>query len=344
MSRRGAIGDDRAAADEGFEAGHAAGRVHNRVGGREQLAHLGGEAENANPRRVCERQGQPPPQALVSRRQADDRRRRQPQARPDRAFEVADAPAAAGDDDERPIERQAQPATRPLRRAGREEGGRDQRPHPTCAARAGHPLDRRQARLVHHQMKVDPRVGPELEPGEIGRRRTGRHPQAAAAPQRAEHAGCRRKGGDDDVRPAAIDESEQRACTEERQPGPPEPAQDTKASKEAVEKAEDPGGEAKLAAVGIEQDVTEKAAEPHERVADQNLDVRSLADKLGREHPRGGHMALPDLGGQDDDPQSRFASARRIAGKQPSPPTTTVVQTAQPAGKKDQATRKSRHP
>ncbi len=187
-------------------------------------------------------------------------------------------------------------------------------------------------------------MGPELEPGEIGRRRTGRHPQAAAAPQRAEHAGCRRKGGDDDVRPAAIDESEQRACTEERQPGPPQPAQGTKASKEAVEKAEDPGGEAKLAAVGIEQDVTEKAAEPHQRVADHDLDVRSLADKLGREHPGGGHMTLPDLGGQDDDPQRRFASARRIAGKQPSPLITMVVQTAQPAGKKDQATRKSRHP
>jgi len=55
-------------------------------------------------------------------------------------------------------------------------------------------------------------------------------------------------------------------------------------------------------------------------------------------------MTLPDLGGQDDDPESRFAGARRIAGKQSSPPTTTVVQTAQPAGKKDQATRKSRHP
>jgi hypothetical protein len=71
---------------------------------------------------------------------------------------------------------------------------------------------------------------------------------------------------------------------------------------------------------------------------------RPLADKLGREHPSGGQVTLTDLSGQDDDPESRFASPRRIAGKQTSPLTTTVVQTAQPAGKKDQATRESRHP
>ena len=211
MPGRSAVGDDRAASNERLQAGHAAGGVDDRVGGRQQLAHLLGEAENANARLAREQEGQPCPQRLVSGRQADDHRPRQPQAGPGRALEIADAPAATGDDDDRPLERQPERASRLHPGARREERGRDQRPHPTRAPRSGDPLDRRQARLVHDEVEVDARMRPELHSGKIGRRRTGRHRQTAAPPQIAEHARRSRIGRDDDVWPIPLDQPQQRA-------------------------------------------------------------------------------------------------------------------------------------
>ena len=129
VPRRTAVGDDRAASNERLQAGHAAGGVHDRVGGRQQLAHLLGEAEHAHARLAREQGGQPCPQRFVSGRQADDRRPRQPQAGPGGALEIADAPAAAGDDDDRPLERQPERASRLHLGARREERRGDQRPH-----------------------------------------------------------------------------------------------------------------------------------------------------------------------------------------------------------------------
>jgi hypothetical protein len=52
----------------------------------------------------------------------------------------------------------------------------------------------------------------------------------------------------------------------------------------------------------VKQDEAKQAAEPNQCVADQDLDVGALADKLGGERPSRSGVTLPDLGGQDDDP------------------------------------------
>ncbi len=276
--------------------------MNERVGGREQFVHPIAKAADPNPRLAGERLGEPPPERLVPPGETDNHRRRQLQARPRRSREVADPPAAAGDDDHPFVEGQGQFAPRLFARAGLEECGRDERPDAPDAPNPGHPLDGRDAGSVHHQVEVDPAVSPELESGKIGGGGTRRHRQASLASEIAEHARCRRIGRDDDVRPVALDQPQQRACAEQRKARPPQTAKRGNASEEAIEKAEDPGRETELEAVGVEQDEAKQAAESNERVADQDLDVSSLADELGSECPRRGGVTLPDHGGEDDNP------------------------------------------
>jgi hypothetical protein len=105
---------------------------------------------------------------------------------------------------------------RVLARARFEEGGCDERPDVAGAPDPGRPLDRCEAGGVHDEVEIDPGVSPELEAGEIGGRRAGRHRLAAASSQGAEHARCRRIGRDDDVGPVAVDQPQQRSCPEQR--------------------------------------------------------------------------------------------------------------------------------
>src|SRR5439155_27156317 len=100
-----------------------------------------------------------------------------------------------------------------------------------------------------------------------------------------------------------------------------------------IEKAEDPGGGAQLPAVDVEQDVAENPAESSERVADQDLDVRALADKIGRDCSSRRGVTLPDLGGDHDDAQLRLAPSRLVTCKKGWPPATVVAQNAQPRQK-----------
>ena len=196
-----AVGDDRAAARHRLEAGHAAGRVHEHVGRREQVGHPVGEAEHAH---VARR-----------RRSAASRRSRAASLRPatqttvvsgsaaelvDGALEVADAPAAAGDDDD-VAARRAGRARRARRRARAARGT----PPRSAAARPARCRARRSARrratdcVVHHEVGVDAALRPEEEPRHVGDRRDRRHVDLAAAAQVAEHDGDRRVGRDDDV-------------------------------------------------------------------------------------------------------------------------------------------------
>ena len=312
MPRGSAVGDNRAASHERLEAGHPAGGVNEHVGGREQFAHLVAEPEDANSHLPGERLGELRPERLVSPAETDNERGRQLQACAHGAREIPHPPAAAGDDDDGCVERQDQLAPCLLAGTRLEERARDERPDATGAPDPGYPLDRRDAGGVHDEVEVDPGVSPELEPGKIGGRRARGHRQAAAASQMAEHARCRRKGRDDDVRPVALDQPEQRSRAEERKARAPESAERGNTSEEAVKEAEDPGGEAQLPAVGVEQDEAKQSAESNQRVADHHLDVSSLADELGRECPRRSRVTLPDLGGEDDDPT--FRRARRRAG------------------------------
>jgi hypothetical protein len=135
-------------------------------------------------------------------------------------------------------------------------------------------------------------------------------PRRRRYPSRLVAAGI---GRDDDVRPVALDQPQQRSCSEQGKARPPQPTERRQASEEAIEAAEDPGSEVQLPAVGIEQEEAEKPAQPTERVADQDLDVCSLADKLGRERPSCGGVSLPYLSGEDDDAQLRLAPSRLIA-------------------------------
>ena len=73
--------------------------------------------------------------------------------------------------------------------------------------------------------------------------------------------------------------------------------------------------------------------EPKQRVADQNLHVGSLADKVGRECPSRRSVTLPDLGGDHDYAQHRLAPSRLVTRKESWPPATVVAQNAQPRQK-----------
>ena len=100
VAGREAVGDDRAAADVGLEHGQAGGRVDHRVGRRHPVAHLLGEAEDPHLLVAAEALLQLLAGDLVAAGDADDEGVLVGERRVDRALEVADPPAAAGDEHE----------------------------------------------------------------------------------------------------------------------------------------------------------------------------------------------------------------------------------------------------
>src|SRR5215471_894317 len=168
---------------------------------------------------------------------------------------------------------------------------------------------------MHDEVEVDPSVSPELEAGQISGRCAGPYAQAAAAAKRAEHARCRGKGRDDDVGSISLDQPPHASCPKQREAGASETTERSDAGEEPIEKAEDPRSNAQLPAVRIPQEEAKHAPEPDQRVADQDLDVGTLAHQLARERSSRCDVTLADLGRQDDDAQFRLAP-RLIPRKQ----------------------------
>jgi len=111
--------------------------VDQRVRAGEERRHLGREAEERHALDRAEANRQPAPQRLVASAHHDDMRSVECERRRDRALDVADAPAAARDDDDLALGREADrlPPLLPRRRC-------------------------REARIVHAARRHDPRARP----------------------------------------------------------------------------------------------------------------------------------------------------------------------------------------
>ena len=141
MSGRRAKGDDRFAADERLEAGDAGRRVDDGIGGRHQLVHVVREAEDARARLAGEILRQALANLLVQAADADDVRALELQRRAYRAFELADSPAASGDDDHRAFLGESQRAAGVCLRQRLEELLLYEGAYDTRASRSCDPLD-----------------------------------------------------------------------------------------------------------------------------------------------------------------------------------------------------------
>ena len=107
MARRSAVRDHWALAGERLEAGDAARGVDEHVRRGQQVAHRVGEAEHPHARLVGERHSRAERAFLIASCEADDGRIELERSG-NRARKVAHAPAAPGDHDELPVDRQAE--------------------------------------------------------------------------------------------------------------------------------------------------------------------------------------------------------------------------------------------
>ena len=212
-----AVGDDRTAADDGLEHGQPGARVDQGVGGRHHVAHPVGETHHLEPRIAREALGHAAADVVVAPAQAEDRRVLHLERDARRPDQVADAPAASGDSDHGPLSRKPERVASLGTRARREEGGGSRRLGPAHAPGTRDLLHLLGRFRVGDEVQVDPGMGPELQPGEVGDRRVARdlqHPAATHLAEDRRHAGI---GRDDHVRIVGADQAHQTALAEQRQ-------------------------------------------------------------------------------------------------------------------------------
>ncbi len=295
-----AVGDDRRPGRPGLQARHAAGRVDEHVGRGQQLGHFVGEAEYVDPVLVREGCAELRVELLVAPSQADDAAHLGgPDELAHRARDVADAPAAAGDDDHPAVLGQPELAPRVGRAARLQELSGDQRLDEAHAALARDPLDRRHRLAVHDEVHVDARLRPEEEAGQVGDRRDGRGFDFAAPAQARQHDRDGRVGRDDHIRVVLGD----RPCERPRAEQAQQPACHETHRQDVLEHPVDdrvgPREELQLHAIAVLDDGLQHA--PHRP---QAVDHRHLG-RLGRgldllgQRACGGCMALADVRRED---------------------------------------------
>ena len=173
------VGDDRAAARHRLQARHASGRVHEYVGGAQQIRHLVGEAQHPHPLAGREATAEALLLGVVAPGEADDGRVLDRVQLGDGALEVADAPAASRDDHDAAVRGQPERGAGSAALAWRQELRGDQRRDDLGAAVARDPLDVANGLLVHHEVSVDAALSPEEQTGHVRDRRDGRGCRAA---------------------------------------------------------------------------------------------------------------------------------------------------------------------
>jgi hypothetical protein len=299
VARRHAVEHGRAARDQSLEACDAAPRVHEHVGGGDEVAHPVGEAQDVHPRVRAEGVLEPLAHLVVAAGDAHHGHRPHVERASDRALEVADAPAAAGHERHRPDLGQAErpPGLGPRHKL--EEPRRHERPHLARAARAGELLDPAGGAVVHDEMKVDPGVGPELEAREVEHGRADRRPQPPAAPQAPEDGVDAGVGRYDHVGAVGLDQAEQPPPADAVEHAVGAPAHRGEAHEQRVDDAEHPRHPAELEPGAVADRPLENAAEGGEAVGDHDLGPGMLLRDAGRERARRGVVAFPEVGGQD---------------------------------------------
>ena len=190
------------------------------------------------------------------------------------ARDVADAPAAAGDDHHAPLLGQARARAAPAtgQRGSRNSAEISGRTSCTLPA-PGDALDRRHRLAVHHQVHVDARLRPEEQARQVGDRRDRRAAHLAGAAQPREHDRHGRVGRDDDVGFVLGDRARQRARAEQAQQPPREHADRQHVLEQPVDDRVGPRDEAQLHAVAVLDDRAAAAAHRREPVDHGDLGV-----------------------------------------------------------------------
>ena len=211
-----AVGDDRTTPGDGLETRHAAGRMHERVRGCEQIAHSAGETQDAHMRVVTEFGSKVTLERFVAARNRDHVCIRNRDGRARRAGEVTNPPTASRDHNEASSLRN--PELAPYRSAvgRREELTRDERPCHPSAPGSGLALDLGDEALVHDEVQVDARVSPEADAAEVGDRRARDSGDASSTPEMPEHARRSREGRDHEIGVVLANEPLEPAPTEGR--------------------------------------------------------------------------------------------------------------------------------
>ena len=246
------IGDDRGAGRHRLQACHTAGRVDQHVGGSQQLGHLVGEPVDVHLRHVVEGPAQLVRELIVAGRQADDARHLGHRHElPYRAADITHPPAAAGHDDHAAVLGEPQRAPCGKRTARLQELRCDQRPHEPHAALSGDALHGGQRLAVGDDVHVDPGLGPEEEPRQVGDGGNRGAPHGTSAPQAREHDRNGRVGGHDDVGVVFGDAASERARAEQAQQPAREHAHRHDVVQQPVDDRVAPGHESELDAIAV---------------------------------------------------------------------------------------------
>ena len=149
------------------------------------------------------------------------------------------------------------------------------------------------------EVQIDPRVGPELQPREVGDRRVAGDVQPALAPHLAEHGGHARVGGDDQVGVVGTDQPHQAALAERRQQLARQPPGRREVHEQHVLEVEQPRQPLEHEGRVLAQHLGQDRAHRRQPVDDRDLGVGILVPELARDRAGGEIVALADVGGDD---------------------------------------------
>ena len=182
MTRGHSVEDGWTARHETLEARDPTSGVDEYVGGGDQVGHPVGEPKYANARLRTEGQEQALARLVVSTCHAHHGGRPRSERGADGPVEITYPPPPAGDDGHGADggEVEGAPGLRP--RARLEESGRHERTHAARAASPGQLRDPLTRAVVHHEVEIDPGVGPELEAREVEHRGADGDPYEPVAP------------------------------------------------------------------------------------------------------------------------------------------------------------------
>ena len=200
-------------------------------------------------------------------------------------------------------------------RGARNSGEIGGRAHSTVPGRPAARLPR--STRVGDVVKVDARVRPVAQPGQVGDRRLDRNAEAALLAQHPEHHGDARVGRDDDVRVALGDRAAARRAGEEVA----EVLDSQRVGANFVNSqywtSKIQGAQRKTKREPSRSTAARACPSPRDRV-DRHLDAGDLLFEVGFDHPRRQVVALADVGGEDEDARvTRLARPRGAREQRP---------------------------
>jgi hypothetical protein len=247
--------------------------VDKHVGGAQELWHAPREPHDADSGLFAVAGLELLVRMLVVARERDDLIAAAGERGVDAYGERPHTPAAARDDDERPVLGQAESPPRAADVTGLVKPRGDERPHGEGAAPAGASLDPRDGDLVHHDVQVGTPIAPHRVVAEISDRRAEDRVELASAAHPTEGGGQRRMSADDDVGVVTADEPAQTPPSGPVQETAAQPSQRREVVACQIEQVVAPGRPAKLGVVAITDQVSRQAPQAVQSVLTTNLDA-----------------------------------------------------------------------